>query len=71
MSIWVQVHDIPVSFLNREVAEDLCEAIGVVDWSSKDEEVDGGSYIRVWVRVDILVTLYRGRVLSIKDEEEF
>ena len=33
--------------------------------------MDGGSYIRVRVRVDILVTLYRGRVLSIKDEEEF
>ena len=45
MSLWVQVHEIPVSYLNREVAEELYEAIGVVDQNSKDEEVDGGSFI--------------------------
>ena len=70
MSLWVQVHDIPISYLNREVAEELCEAIGVVDRNSKDEEVDGGSFIRVRVRVDISVPLCRGRLLSIEDEEE-
>ncbi|KAL0011036.1 hypothetical protein SO802_006144 [Lithocarpus litseifolius] len=70
VSVWVQIHDISVSFLNKEVAEDLCEAVGVVDRSSKDDEMDGGSYIRVRVRVDILVPLCRGRVLSIEDEEE-
>ena len=70
VSLWVQVHDIPVSYLNREVAEELCEAIGVVDRNSKDEEVDGGSFIRVRVRVDISVPLCRGRLLSIEDEEE-
>ena len=31
VSLWVQVHDISVSYLNREVVEELCEAIGVVD----------------------------------------
>ena len=45
VSLWVQVHEIPVSYLNREVAEELYEAIGVVDQNSKDEEVDGGSFI--------------------------
>lgn len=38
--IWVQVHHILVSFLNRGVAEDLCEVIGVMDRSAKDIEVD-------------------------------
>ena len=68
--LWVQVHDISVSFLNKQVAKKLCEAVGVVDKNSKDEEVDGGSFIRVRVRVDITVPLWRGRVLSIKDEEK-
>lgn len=40
VSIWVQVHQILVSYLNRGVAEDLCEAIGVVDRSAIDTEVD-------------------------------
>ena len=62
MSLWVQVHDIPVSYLNREVAEQLCEAIGVVDQNSKDEEVQ--------VRVDITMPLCKGRVLSIEDEDD-
>ena len=63
VSLWVQVHDILVSYLNREVAEELYEAIGVVDQNSKDEEVDGGSFIRVRARVDITLPLCRGRVL--------
>ncbi|KAL0000565.1 hypothetical protein SO802_014346 [Lithocarpus litseifolius] len=65
----VKVHDIPVSYLKREIVEELCEAIGVVNRVSKDEEVDGGSFIRVRVRVDITTPLCRGRVLSIEDEE--
>ena len=28
--VWVQVHDIPVRFLNRKVAEDLCDVVGSV-----------------------------------------
>ena len=70
VSLWVQVHNIPISFLNRKVAEELCKAVGVVDRNSKDGEVDGGSFIRVQVRVDITVPLCRGWVLSIEDEEE-
>ena len=38
------MHHIPVSYLNRGVAEDLCEAVGVVDRSAKDTEVDRGSF---------------------------
>ena len=47
------MHHIPVSYLNRGVAEDLCEAIGVVDRSAKDTEVDRGSFFWVRVRIDI------------------
>ena len=57
--IWVQVHHIPVSYLNRGVAEDLCEAIGMVDRSANDTEVDRGNFFRIQVRVDISIPLCR------------
>lgn len=68
--IWVQVHIIPTSFLNRGVAEELCEVIGEVDQNSSNVEVEGGSFIRVCVRVDISIPLCRGRVLSIENGKE-
>ena len=70
VSIWVQVHHIPVCLLNRGVAEDLCEAIRVVDRSAKDTEVDRGSFFRVRVRIDISLPLCRGRVLALEDGKE-
>lgn len=70
VSIWVQVHHIPMSYLNRGVAEDLCEVIGVVDRSANDTEVDRGSFFRIQVRVDISIPLCRGRVLAMEDGEE-
>ena len=70
VSLWVQVHNIPFGFLNRDVAEDLCDTMGIVDRNSSDVEVDRGSFIRVRVRVDISLPLCKGRVLSIEDGEE-
>lgn len=60
VSVWLQVHHTPVNYLNRGVVEDLCEAIGVVDRSANDTEVDRGSFFRVRVRVDISMPLCRG-----------
>lgn len=31
VSLWVQVHDILVCYLNRGVVEDLCNVVGEVD----------------------------------------
>ena len=31
VSLWVQVHNIQFSFLNRGVAEELCEVVGEVN----------------------------------------
>lgn len=51
--IWVQVHDIPVRFLNRKVAEDLCAVVGSVCSVNDDSQMDGGSFMRVRVLIDI------------------
>ncbi|XP_050241257.1 uncharacterized protein LOC126690171 [Quercus robur] len=40
--IWVQVHDIPMRFLNRKVVEDLCEVVGSVCRVDDVNEMDGG-----------------------------
>ena len=71
VAIWVQVHNIPITHLNRTTAEELCEVIGVVDHESNDNEVDRGSFFRVRVRTDISVPLCRGRILSIEDDEDY
>ena len=70
VAIWVQVHNIPVTQLNRTVAEELCEVIGLVDHESNDNDVDRGNFFRVRVRIDISVPLCRGRILSIEEDED-
>lgn len=50
VSLWVQVHDILVRYLNQDVAKKLCELVDEVDRTPKILEVEGGSFIRVRVR---------------------
>ena len=50
VSLWVQVHNIPVRYLNRDVAKKLCELVDEVDRTLEILEVEGGSFIRVRVR---------------------
>lgn len=45
--LWVQVHNISVSFLSRGVAEDLCDAMGIMDRNTSDMDVDRGNFFRV------------------------
>ena len=53
------------------MAEELCEVIGVMDHESNDNDVDRGGFFRVRVRIDILVPLCRGHILSIEDDEDY
>jgi len=50
-----------VRFLNRKVAEDLCEVVGLVCKVDDVNEMDGGSVMRVRVLIDINTSLCRGR----------
>ena len=55
-SFWVQVHDIPVRFMNQKVAEGICNKVGTTIKKS-EAKGEGSSFIRVRVRVDITIPL--------------
>ena len=67
---WVQVHNIPVSFLTRKVAEKLCEMVGEVQNSIGAVDEEGGNFFRVGVVIDINIPLCRGRVIILLSGEK-
>ena len=67
---WVQVHDIPLSFMSRMVAESLCDTVGEVRRSLESTEDDGGNFFRVRVNIDISLPLCRGRVITLENGEK-
>ena len=69
-SFWVQIYDIPFHYMNQRVAEDICAVIGVVDRTTSTDEMEGGSFMRVRILIDISLPLCRGRVLSLEDGGE-
>lgn len=58
-SFWVQVHDIPVRFMSKAIAEEICDIIGEICRSIGGVDEDGGSFIRVKVNLDISLPLCR------------
>ena len=70
VSFWVQVHNIPISYRSRSVAEDICDGIGRVDRTTDISECECGNYIRVRVTIDVFQPLCRGRVIRLEDNEK-
>ena len=70
VSFWVQVYDIPLRYRNKEVAEQICETIGVIQHPKDPPDCDGGSFIRVRVSIDISLPLCRGRLITLDDDRE-
>ena len=67
---WIQVHGIPIKFMNPTVAEGLCETAGVVQNHSNLKTEGCGGFMRVRVLVDISQPLCRGRVITLDDDKE-
>ena len=69
VTFWVQVHDIPLRFSNKEVAEQICSVMGTILQPEKENECDGGSFIRVRVSLNISLPLCRGRRITLDNDE--
>lgn len=63
----MQVHDIPVHFMSKQVAENICDIIGEVRRLPESTEDHGGKFIWVRVRLDINLPLCRGRVIMVEN----
>uniref|UniRef100_A0A2N9FDP4 Reverse transcriptase domain-containing protein n=1 Tax=Fagus sylvatica TaxID=28930 RepID=A0A2N9FDP4_FAGSY len=65
MSFWVQIHDLPVQMMKKEVSEAIGRTLGVVEQAEDiDEGRSKGNYMRVRVTLDIQHPLCRGRKVS-------
>ena len=70
VALWIQIHDIPAVFMTHEVAEELCENVGMVDRTTNLSNMVGGSFMRVRVVIDADLPLCRGRLISFDEGEE-
>ena len=69
-SFWVQIHDLPFSFLTTRVAISIGETLGVVAIPKDRSEMRGSNFMRVRVAIDITKALCRGRCVSWSLESE-
>ena len=64
---WVQVHDIPIRYMTKEVAENIYDIVGEVQKSAGVVTNEGGHFIRVRVMIDITLPLCQGRVITLEN----
>ena len=69
-SFWVQVHDIPIKFMNKTVAVSICDTAGKVCRSIGGVDEEGSSFMRVKVTLDISLPLCRGRLITPENGEK-
>ena len=46
VTFWVQVHNLPVRFRTRRIAEQLCEAIGIVNVVMDEAKIEGENFCK-------------------------
>ena len=69
-SFWVQVHDIPIKFMNKTVAKSIYDTVGKVCRSIGGVDEEGGGFMRVKVTLDISLPLCRGCLITLENGEK-
>lgn len=63
----MQVHNIPLGYMDKETAEEICSTTGKVVKTSGDMESGGGGFIRVKVTIDVTQPLCQGRMVTLEN----
>ena len=66
--MWVQVHIIPLGYMDKKTAEEICSTVGKVVKSAGSKDSEGEGFTRVRVIVDVTQPLCRGRVVTLDKE---
>lgn len=69
-AFWVQVHNIPIRYMNVATAEKICEILGEVVRGPEASVSKGGNFIRVRVMMDVFVPISRGRLISLENGKQ-
>ncbi|TXG46781.1 hypothetical protein EZV62_026075 [Acer yangbiense] len=69
VDMWVQIHNLPLMYMNRRAARSLAEEIGQVIEIPADAKECRGKFLRVKVRIDVNKPLKRFIKLAVDDTE--
>ena len=69
-SFWVQLHGIPPRYMTVEAALKISNVVGEVERPKDFNEIDGGSFLRLKVKLDLSLPLCRGRLISLESGKQ-
>ncbi|XP_030970995.1 uncharacterized protein At4g02000-like [Quercus lobata] len=69
-TFWIQVHNIPPNYLDRETAKEISTTAGQVVSTKDNAESGGEGFIRVRVVVDVTQPICRGRVVTLENKKK-